>query len=351
MHAVVAAVIVFLGALPPQAAPRQSFSDLVASYRDGQYEPAVTYAKTKTDIGFSEDIERWIDYARHANGQREIEAGLMLQTEVTFSFLDALFDNAPGRSQSNSQQSLGRLKRLHDGLASMDRRSPFLRSWYLLWGAYLQSRNAIDLVDEASDYVSIGLKAFPEDPDLLLMKGSAREMSWWMTLDNPQRRPDGKDGSKQSALREARDYFRRSVATGKGPLNESHLRLGRVLVALADYDAALAELQPLQSPTGNGALAYLANLLVGEVHERRNNLDAAAAAYDAAMRVMPSGQSAQLAAAHLAHRNSARKRAADLVEHALTQQSDQIDPWWWYIRGQTWQFDLGLAAARKVVKP
>jgi tetratricopeptide (TPR) repeat protein len=347
-----------VGVISAQAAQERSFADMVATYRSGQFDRAVAEVTSRTDddAGFAKSIDRWLTAARTAQAEpqlqaltaKELQAALLLDTEVVFSLADAVLTGAPTGSKRAVSLSLNRLRRVHDVLASIDRRSPFLRIWYLLWGAYLQSRNATDVLPE-TDLVAIAVRAFADDPEILLMAGAAKEMTWWMALDNPQRRDDGKAGLHEGMLRQARDLFHKSVATGIGSLGESHLRLGRTLIALEDYDGAAAELEPLRGLSGNAPVAYMANLFLGDLYERRGDLTAAAGAYDAALRLVPSGQSAQLAAAHLAHQTNARKQASDLIQRTLSQPSDHVDPWWWYVRGQAWQLTPRLDAARRAV--
>jgi tetratricopeptide (TPR) repeat protein len=346
-----------VGVIAAQDAPPRSFADILATYRSGQFARAVAEVKSRTDAAFTTDVDRWFTTMRrgksepalHAAMEQELQAALLLDTEVAFNYFDGLINGVPNTSSRTVSIAMDRMRRVHDLLASFDRRSQFLRIWYLLWGAYLQSRNATNVLPQ-NDLVGIAVKAFPDDPEILLMAGTAKEMTWWMSADNPQRREDGKAGMHESVLREARELFQKSVATGIGSLGESHLRLGRALLALEDYDGAAAELEPLRVVQGNAPFSYLANLFIGDLYERRGDLTAAAAAYDAALRSVPSGQSAQMAAAHLAHRTNARKQAAELIQRALSGPGDQVDPWWWYVRGQAWQLNPRLDAARRVVK-
>jgi tetratricopeptide (TPR) repeat protein len=333
-----------------QAPPQPSYAALIDAYRSGQCARAVADFKARTDQAIVHESVRWIEAMDRVKDARQLEVALMLHTEVAFDVMDANFIRKPSDVLGGVTGALDRVKELHSRLAAYDRRSSFLRNWYLLWESYLQARNAPTGGVPNSDYMGHALQAFPDDPEILLMAGSAKELIWWMTSDNPQRRPDGKSGTGERALREARDYFRKAAATGVGSLDEAHLRLGRTLIVLQEYDAARAELEPLQALPGNASLSYLANVFLGDLHERRDDLTAAAADYDAAMRLVPFGQSAQLAAAHVAHRTSARATAADLATRASSNAPAQADPWWWYIRGQAWQLDPRLDAARRAVK-
>jgi tetratricopeptide (TPR) repeat protein len=335
-----------LGLITAQAAEQRTYADLIAAYRRGEITPAVAEAQRRTDRPFVEAADRWLDVARRAKEERELEVALLLHTEVLFTLADAMWLS---KESTGFSACLARVKRLHDVLASFDRQAPFLRGWYLLMGSYLQARNASDF-GPGFDFVTIGVAAFPDDPEMLLMAGASKELTWWTAPDNSQRRPDGKAGVRQKALREARDYFRKSIAINPGPQAETHLRLGRTLTLLEEYDAAASQLEPLRALSGNPTMSYIANLFLGDVHERLGNFTAAAGAYETALRLVPLGQAAQVAASQLAYREGSRKRAAEVVTRALSETKPQVDPWWWYIRGQAWLLDPRLNAARRTVQ-
>ena len=99
----------------------------------------------------------------------------------------------------------------------------------------------------------------------------------------------------------------------------------------------------------NADLMYLTHLFTGDLHERRGNFTAAAADYEAALRHIPFGQSARLAASHIAHREGTAKRAATLVEDVFSERSKLTDPWLGYSFGQAWQFEPRLKMARQAL--
>jgi tetratricopeptide (TPR) repeat protein len=343
MQFVVAGFLVSL--LSAQATPQPSFEGAWQSYRSGQFDRAVADLKVRTDPGIHEDADRWLKN----RSVHDVEVALMLYSEVTFGLMDAALNRQTSTASPSLSSYTRHVRRLQQTVAEYERRTPFLRGFYLLWGAYLQSRNP-RTVDPAIDFFNVAVQTFPDDPEILLMVGTWKELAWWGAPNNPQRDPNPIAEVGVPLLREARDYFRKAVATGAGTLEETHLRLGRMSIALGDYDAARSELERLQAIPGNTTLSYLANLFLGDVHERRGDLAAATAAYEAARRLVPLAQSAQLAVSHVAYRTGARKRAGEIVTEALSQPKLQIDPWWWYIRGQAWQFEPRLNAARRAVQ-
>jgi tetratricopeptide (TPR) repeat protein len=346
----VALGLALVGVLTAASAPQRSYADVLASFRSGAFNRAVAEVLGNADTTFNDDIAESLDRARELKDLPTVRAEFLLHTEVAFATADAMFAGTPTRPRTAVATAFGRVESLRRILVARDRDSPFLRQWYLLWGAYLQARNAAD-VPAAFDYMSVAVNAFPDDPEILLMAGSAKELTWWTTKDNPQRRTDGKSGSAERVLREAREYFRKAVAASISSPDEVRLRLGRTLMLLEDYDGAATQLASVQALEGNPSLSYLGKLFLGNLHERRNDAAAAAAAYEDALRLLPFGQSAQLAVSQLAHRAGARKRAADLAASALAEQRPPPDPWWWYISGQAWQLESRLQAARRMVMP
>jgi len=49
------------------------------------------------------------------------------------------------------------------------------------------------------------------------------------------------------------------------------------------------------------------------------------------------------------HRTGERRAAIDTILPAMSGKMEQNDPFWVYLRGQTWRYEAYLAAARKAV--
>jgi tetratricopeptide (TPR) repeat protein len=222
-----------------------------------------------------------------------------------------------------------------------------MRSWYLVWEAFQQGFN-YPFPQDGTDYFGLALRTFPNDSEIQLASGAGREVRWWLATDNPQRNPNPPAGSTETVMRVAADHLRRSVAADPQQL-EAYLRLGRVLTLAGELDDAEAQLKHVQSASDE-ILRYLSFLFTGELLERRGDALGAAQAYEAASRVMPLAQSAQLAAARLAHASGRRTDAAALVTKTLTSAERNEDPWWWYIRGEWWRFKNYLERARRLVR-
>ena len=229
----------------------------------------------------------------------------------------------------------------------MDPKTPFLRSWYLLWESFRQVH-----VDQSLpldlDFLAEALDAFPNDAQILLAAGSRHQLTWWMSLENAQRDPDGEPPSIRKFLMEARGYLRRSVKADAKE-SEARLRLVNVLLELNDLEDVPGLLTGHNWTADGPAFEYLARLFEGDLHERRGDRPAAAAAYDRAIGLVAVPQSAQVARAHVAHLEGQRAQAAALVTPALANRDDRMDPWWPYIRGQAWRFDSYLKLAHAMV--
>jgi len=332
------------------AQPAPPYERCVSDYQSGSIERAVTCLRSQRfDQGLNDDVERWIESARQIKRVADVEAALFLHTEVFFVTWDATFPpaRAPGLSQPLFAQARV-IRVLHQALVSLgDHRSAALRTWYLLWESFVQARSAIDLT-EYGNYLDDAVRAFPQDAEVLLAAGSHYELRWWSAYDNPQRQPNG--GNKGAdELRSARDWFRKGIVA-PGPFNETRLRLGRVLLMLGDVDEAETELRRVQSMSNEPGLLYVAALLLGDIAQRRGDLEAAAASYEAASKLVPVAQSARLASAYVRHLRGNRKEAAEAVVSALSNQAEDYDPWWLYAGGYSLQFDRLLRLARESVR-
>ena len=93
-------------------------------------------------------------------------------------------------------------------------------------------------------------------------------------------------------------------------------------------------------------LAYLASLFLGGVEDSSGHPDGAAELYAKAANILPTAQTARLAASELAYRKGAREAAAEAVPEAAGA-ANTYDPWWTYAFGEYWRGDLLLAALRQ----
>jgi hypothetical protein len=341
-------VVALLAIVSAQGTP--TYESCVRTYQAGMTDLAIAGLQARSvDGGLGTDVDRWIASARRTRRPADLEASLLLHTELFFVTWEATFPpaRAAGYAPQLSAQAVV-LRRLHAELVSYDARTPFLRSWYLLWESFMQGHNGLELT-VYGDYLDTAVRAFSDDSEVLLAAGTHFEMVWWSAYDNPQRHPTFAAGAATPHLRVARDWFRKALAAPH-PLEEARLRLGRALLALGDVEAAATELGRVHAASSDRSLRYLSALLLGAVSERRGDLDAAAASYDEAAALVASPQSARLASAYVAHLRGERTVAADAVMAALANRSDDYDPWWSYTWGYSLQFERLRQFARELVK-
>jgi tetratricopeptide (TPR) repeat protein len=340
-------VVTLLTIVSAQSTP--TYESCVRTYQAGMTDRAIADLQARNAEGLDQDVDRWMASARRARRPADLEAALMLHTELFFVTWDVTFP--PARVAGHSPKLVAQsdlLRRLHAELISFGSRTPFLRTWYLLWESFLQERSAVELT-WYGQYLDAAVHAFPDDAEVLLAAGTHFEMVWWSAHDNPQRHPTAASGSATAQLRVARDWFRKAVSVPR-PVEEARVRLGRVLLALGDIDGAASALRPVHDSSTDRGLRYLTALFLGAVYERRGDLDAAAKSYAEAATLVPSPQSARLASAYVSHVRGDRSEAADTVVTALADRSDYYDPWLLYTRGYSLQLGRLRKVARDLVK-
>jgi tetratricopeptide (TPR) repeat protein len=314
------------------------------TYRGGGFEAAVTaLAQHPAPALLPREVNELIDGARRAGRRQDLEAALMLVTELAFNG----WSEGAQLGLTPWLRQVAVVVRLHDAVKGMAPRTPFLREWYLLWESFYQRKGVVGLPDNA-DFLLTALQTFPDDPELMLAAGSRYEVRWWMSIDNPQRHPSGAAGTSQQFLTTARGWLRKAAARSPDA-SEVRLRLGRVLFLLGDLDEADAELRRFKAAAKDPISEYLVQLFLGDICERRGDRAAARAAYEKAVDILPDAQSGRLAAAWIAYVEGLRPVAAETVVTSLSEPSSQADPWWWYVLGQAWQFDNHLTALRALI--
>jgi tetratricopeptide (TPR) repeat protein len=289
------------------------------------------------------DMRESIAALRNDKKRRVLERLLMLHTESLISLW--LRDEAVRFRLPPARAAI--LIQVYNAVRSFDERSEFLRRWYLLWESFRQV-NAHEPVPTALDFLSDALDAFPQNSEVQLAVGSRHEMLWWGSFNNAHRDPAGEPRNVKSSLVAARDAFRRSLKANENEV-ESRLRLARVLLQLGDLDEAERELAQIQGARYGSIFQYLALIFEGELRERRQDTAAAARAYDAAIPLVKFPHAARFARAQLAYRTGDRGAAIDTILPVMSGKMEQNDPFWVYLRGQTWRYDAYLAAARQAV--
>ncbi len=210
----------------------------------------------------------------------------------------------------------------------------FRRLWYC---AVINRLEEEALLARADKYTARALELYPASEELLLLAGIAAEMH------ASPRVTDISAGDRRRALERAEKYYRAAVAAMPGRL-EARLRLGRVLQQRDRLPEARTELAPLVA-AGDLRVAYLAALFLGGIEDHEHHAAAAAGLYDRAAALIPSAQTARLAASEIRHRGGDRQAAADAIPAAAGDGND-LDPWWSYVFGEFWRGEILLNAIR-----
>jgi tetratricopeptide (TPR) repeat protein len=332
----------------PSTADAQAYNEHVQAYRRGERDRAV--AGVASPEALRQELQDWLAQALRSEREDDLNAALLLHTEAAFQ---QLVETTPMTGGIMPPRPVllhfAIIERIHDALRARPAHRPFLRAWYLLWEALRQSHPLVSYPAD-SDYLLLrALVMFPEDGELLLAMGSRYELSWWQWTENSHRDVTGSTSLGVQALARARQYLQRSVRAAQVP-SEARMRLSRVLTLLGELDAAADELAKFKTLDEVPVFRYLGLLFEGDIFERRGNLPAAARAYDQAIGLVALPQSALVARAHVAYALGERPEAATRVRTAMTLTATQADPWWWYIRGQSWRLDFYLTRARKMVQ-
>lgn len=219
------------------------------------------------------------------------------------------------------------------------------RRWLLAIALFQASQGDVGSVTELLDQA---LDRFPDDPQLLLVSGQVAEylatpeFRGWAPSRKLEagRRRGSEEAMRQSSemrarLSEAEADYRRALDADSSLL-EARLHLGRVQHVRGQLSEARESLEAVSSAQPSDAsLAYMANLLLGGVHESAGELERAAACYREAVETDPSSEVAVLALAHATHRLGRRPEAAEMVRTLLSKRGRRphTDGWWAFRMG------------------
>jgi tetratricopeptide (TPR) repeat protein len=234
------------------------------------------------------------------------------------------------------------------GLREWERLRDFCRQWFRAAAAIalhgLDARTTMALVER-------GLDVSPDDPELLLARGSLLERDATGRVVDRSLAPElyGKLYLREVRQRHAaaaRD-FDRALALDRR-LAEATLRRGRV--AQLTGETALARRcfeSVIGDPDAARFLRYHARLFLGELSEDEGDAAAAAPHYMEAIVLKPVAQAPALALSRLNDAAGDVEAARRWLVRALVAVSaDRDDPWWRYADGQSWQIDERLSRLR-----
>jgi tetratricopeptide (TPR) repeat protein len=214
---------------------------------------------------------------------------------------------------------------LLDDMPPRPQDNPRVLRWYLAVGAWLLDNRlqaiALAHLDEAQ-------RLFPHDRDVNVLAGLLHEslarVAGWALPET------GLDASRE--LQAARRALRRA-ADADPQAEVAQLHLARVSHLLGDDHAATAAATAVLTQAATRANKYLAELLVGSIHQRAQRFADARASFERAAALYPTAQSPLVALSQVARASGNRAEAVGLIERltALPRDVDQrVDPWWDY---------------------
>jgi tetratricopeptide (TPR) repeat protein len=210
-------------------------------------------------------------------------------------------------------------------------RDEMVRTWYRATALWMQSRENHDTL-----HLDRAREIFPTDADILFLSGCQHETYAAPPIQSVLRSaPTGlvfDVGSEKRELRQAEDFFRRSVAANPS-MAEARLRLGRALFLLARYSEAASELREALAATDEQLLRYYGTLFLGAAEEAQGHFDDARGAYADAEMLYPAAQSPRIALSALARRRGDRATALRELQGLFElspSEPERDDPWWSY---------------------
>jgi tetratricopeptide (TPR) repeat protein len=218
------------------------------------------------------------------------------------------------------------------------------RLWHRATAAFLQSwAEYVELVPHLSNALAV----FPDDPALLLIKGSMHEYfaeSAIQVAVEQQRRLKQDVASVGSIRFEREDALRAlDAAVRLDPtMSEARIRRANVLLRLGRYREAVDTVTPLLDSPPNDALGYWLHLTHGRALLALDQLTGARNAFEAAMAMYPDAQTPRLALAQVA------MRLGDVADpETLTLRSGHAeDPWFQYHENHVPHADEWVARLR-----
>ena len=329
----------------PEPAPVDIFEPAVERYRAGDMPGALAeieklFAEKEGPIGMRDAIDKLRDDKKRGR----LECVLFLQSAAFIEKWSA--HGVPGGAPVARVMILTHAYR---AVRSFDDQSRFMLAWHLAWESFRQLSNHLP-VPASLDFLRDALDSFPRHSEILLAAGSREELVWWGSFNNVHRDPRGKANNTRVSLVAARDAFRRSLRANDDEV-EARLRLIRILLQLDELDEAEREVQRLKKQPSGEIFQYLTMLFEGDLHERKGDTAAAMRAYEAAVPLAMFPHAALVARAQLAYKTGERSDAIDRLRPVMTGPMEHNDPYWIYLRGQTWRYEIYLRALRKLAAP
>jgi tetratricopeptide (TPR) repeat protein len=231
----------------------------------------------------------------------------------------------------------------------------FVGRWFRAMG---QRSYADACLLDALRWANDGLRWFPEDANLLLLRGTVEETAAALSAElqyNPPGNPAGmraEAGGQRQYLREAlRDFDRALRAAPR--LAEARLRKGRVQWLLGQRTEARASLDAVLAETDDVPLLCRALLFRGRGYEEEGDLAEAEADYRAALGLTPQSQAAAVALSYVGWLQGKTAEAKEVLERSLllAGRRKDPDPFWNYSFGSFEGAERFLESLREELSP
>ncbi len=290
-------------------------------------------------------VERQI--ARIDSRPRSRRAAIMLHTER------ALADLAQRRQEFGELHLAAAAAHLD---LLLDGGDDFRRRWHVGVAAYLLL--GLDPLS-AEGFVRRAVASWPEDPDVLVVRGAIHEFvasiplpavpDAFLAQNSRAWRDLQRERADRRRRRERAAQAYRSALASDEQHAEARLRLGRVLQIEGKIREARRELSWVIDHDRSPDLSYLAALFLGRMEEEMGDLRAAEANYRLATRALPGAQAAGVALSHLLGRRGDARSARSVAHAGLVAQRGlpiDFDPWSFYPQGSPVSVEALMAALR-----
>jgi predicted Zn-dependent protease len=313
-----------------------AYHALVVQYASGNVDEAISRL-TRHATSETERVQRlvaWDPPLMRVAAMLETDAAFDLRTPIAslpfrLDRADAWLEKADLAERANTPRTLR-------------------RRWFQVVGRVLVANG---LVSNADRLLSVGVKLYPDDFDLLLTFGTAKEalaLSVSADLSTIQASTRALLRTREIALSLARTALERVVKGVPGSA-EARLRLAHIYVVEHDDGRAAPLLEAARSLKPRPPVDYLASIMLGEILARRNQLEPALKLFQHARELMPNARSAYLAQAHALRSAGRLDEAAKGLQAMLARRDHDADPWKQYSLG--FDFDLSkLNALRREVR-
>ena len=322
--------------------PVDEYAAIVSIYRNGQF----TTAGTRLQALTPERVDEVFEFLRE-NGwpERCVFAASLLHTEMGMRS-ETVFVRRDDREHHFA--SAWKLTGLVPAEGSRER---YQRNWLLLTSLFYQKLMfdpevvrseperlsiASELFRNAQTYFDDAVKAFPQDPEILLAAGTLFEWSGAPHFGEPRH------------LRKAEKLYERACRLDPNDA-VAQLRYGTALWKRRQWEKAATPLRHVLELATDDELAFRAHIALGRIAMLEGNHQEAIAHFRAAREAKPEWQVGSLALSHALHVAGARDESRLELERGLDIAWTDTFGWWSWETGLIKRFGPLLESMRDEV--